>query len=87
MSSSFISDRLEHVDTTVKPASGAAAMLAGHWLWKLSVNKPDVVIGQLSDEGRLRGGEEEEAASSSSDTSRPADTVDVFCCSHGRGVL
>lgn len=52
-------------------------LLEGDWL---SVNRPDVVIGQLCDEGGLSRGEEEEAASSSSDTSCPTDAVNVLCC-------
>lgn len=46
-----------------------------------SVGAPDVVIGQLIDEGGLGRGEEEEAASSAADTSRPTHPVDVLC--HG----
>lgn len=39
---------------------------------------PDVVIGQLANEGGLGRREEEEAAPSAADTSRPAHPVDVL---------
>lgn len=54
---------------------------------RLSVNRPDVVIGQLVDEGRLSRSEEDETASSSSNTSRPTDTMNVLCCCCRRSVL
>lgn len=53
----------------------------------LHVSKPDVVIGQLSDEGGLSGGEEEEAASSRSNPSCTSDAVNVLCRCGGRSVL
>lgn len=46
----------------------------------MHVSRPDVVIGQFSDEGGLSRCEEEEAASSPSDPSGPADAVNVLGC-------
>lgn len=43
-----------------------------------SVHAPDVMIGQISDEGGLSRREEEEAASSSSDAGRAAHAVNVL---------
>lgn len=54
--------------------------LASDWLpvGRWAGSAPDVVIGQLADEGGLGRREEEEAAPSAADTSRPAHPVDVL---------
>lgn len=83
MSSSFISDRLKHRRPAhiVRTRKWTCLTLSARCFlfYLLSVNTPDVVIGQLGDEGGLCRGEEEEAASSSSNTSCPSDTVNVLC--------
>lgn len=81
MSSSLVSDRLKHNHAQLEPEVLTRQGVV------MSVNRPNVVIGQLCDEGGLSGAEEEEAASLGADPSGSTHTVNVLCCRRWRSEL